>query len=63
MKKLSEMKNGDIFLDKDRKYVFIGAHPESRAMQQRYVICDTNTNKLETIWEQEMHPIKYDVIT
>lgn len=62
-KKLSEMKNGDVFITKDRKYVFIGAHPESRAMQQRYVIWNMNANKLETTWESEMHPIKYEVIT
>lgn len=61
-KKLSEMKNGDVFIAKDRKYVFIGAHPESRAMQQRYVIYDM-WGQLGTIWEEEMHPVKYEVIT
>lgn len=61
-KKLSEMKNGDVFIAGDRKYVFIGAHPESRAMQQLYVIYDMY-GQLKTIWEQEMHPIKYEVIT
>lgn len=63
-KKLSEMKNGDVFITKDgTKCFFVGAHPANRAMQQCYVIYDMWTNKLETIWEQEMHPVKYEVIT
>lgn len=64
MKKLSEMKNGDVFFTiSGRRYYFIGAHPESRAMQQCYVIFDMLTNKLETAWELEMHPATYEIIT
>ena len=62
MKKLSKMENGDVFIAEGRKYFFIGAHPESRAMQQCYITCD-QWGKLGTIWEQEMHPIEYEVIT
>lgn len=63
-KKLSEMKNGDVFFTiSGQRYYFIGAHPESRAMQQCYVIFDMTTNTLKTAWESEMHPATYEVIT
>lgn len=63
-KKLSEMKNGDVFITKDRiKYSFIGAYPENSENYQRYAVCKMNINRLETIWESTTNPVKYEIIT
>lgn len=61
-KKLSEMKNGDVFIIGDEKYTFVGKHPVSRAMQQCYAICD-QWGKLGIMWEQKKRPIEFEVIT
>lgn len=68
MKKLSEMKNGDVFIAKNgEKCHFIGAYPESskrqRITKKCYAVYEMNTNKRVDLWETVRNPITYEVIT
>lgn len=68
MKKLSEMKNGDVFFARNgEKCHFIGAYPESskrqRIAKKCYAVYEMNTNKLVDLWETTRNPLTYEVIT
>lgn len=67
-KKLSEMKNGDVFFTKDgTKCFFIGGYPETlerqRVAKECYAVYEMNTNKLINLWETVRNPTEYEVIT
>ena len=63
MKKLSEMKNGDVFFDKKGiKCFFVGVYPKSLRNQQCYAIYEMNTHKLVDFWDSTRNPNEYEVI-